>query len=45
MTKVGEIEYTIRPRRDSKPICGECGKNDLIEGTERENTDLTCTLH
>ena len=26
MTKAGQIEFTLRPRRGSKPICGECGK-------------------
>jgi transposase len=26
MTKTGQIEFTLQPRRGSKPICGNCGK-------------------
>jgi hypothetical protein len=26
MTKAGEIEFMLRPRRGSRPICGSCGK-------------------
>ena len=26
MTKAGQIEFTLLPRRGSKPICGDCGK-------------------
>ena len=26
MTKTGQIEFTLQPRRGSKPICGDCGK-------------------
>jgi hypothetical protein len=26
MTKTGEIEFMLRPRRGSRPICGSCGK-------------------
>ncbi len=34
MTKAGEIEFTLRPRRGSKPICGSCGK----KGTTYDRT-------
>jgi hypothetical protein len=27
MTKAGEIEFTLRPRRGSRPICGSCGSH------------------
>ncbi len=26
MSKAGHIEFTLQPRRGSKPICGACGK-------------------
>ena len=26
MTKDGQIEFTLLPRRGSKTICGDCGK-------------------
>ncbi len=32
MTKTGQIEFTLQPRRGSKPICGNCGK----KGAKRE---------
>ena len=28
MTKGGEIEFTLRPRRGSRPICSSCGRKE-----------------
>jgi transposase len=36
MTKAGEIEFTLEPRRGSKPICGSCGK----KGATYDHTSL-----
>lgn len=36
MTKAGEIEFALQPRRGSKPICGSCGK----KGATYDHTSL-----